>query len=134
MKIYTSYFAKASRLAKDGIVCISIARLSPKWFTGARFTFLAPSKRLLFDKSITDEEFENEYLREVCANLNPVLLKKEIEMVANGHDVALMCYEKPGDECHRHTLAKWMNRHGFDVTEYGQEEKRVETTIEQTLF
>lgn len=95
---------------------------------------MAPSKRLLFDRSITDEEFEREYLKEVCTNLNPVLLKSEIERVANGHDVALMCYEKPGDECHRHSLAKWMNGHGFEVSEYGQEVKREETAIEPTFF
>lgn len=133
MKIYTSYFANAKNLVKNGIVCVSIARISPGWFQGPKMMNLAPSKKLLFDKSITDEAFEREYEREVCSKLSPAWLRREMERVSQGRDVALLCYEKPGDECHRHTLAKWMNANGFDVHEFGQEKKEVRI-VEMSLF
>lgn len=134
MKIYTSYFANTRNLAKNGIVPISIARISPDWFNGCRFLFLAPSKQLLYNRSLTDEAYEREYNKEVCSRLDPNFLRREIEKVANGHDVALLCYEKPGEECHRHTLAKWMNEHGFNVMEFGAEAKKEEKLIEPSLF
>lgn len=136
MKIYTSYFGNVRRLTNDRIVCISIARITPNWFTGYKFTYLAPSRALLYNREITDEEFERVYLRDVCSRIDAQVLRREIERVSQGRDVALLCYEKPGDECHRHTLARWMNERGFDVKEYGHQNavKQEEKVNEPSLF
>lgn len=31
--------------------------------------------------------------------------------------IALVCYEKSGDFCHRHIVADWLNQAGYDVKE-----------------
>ena len=33
-------------------------------------------------------------------------------------DVALVCYEKPSDFCHRHLVADWLNKNGFECKEF----------------
>ena len=56
-----------------------------------------------------------------------------IERLANGKDVALCCYEKPGDFCHRHLVAKWMNEKlGVQIEEFGVSKKP--TYIQTSLF
>lgn len=34
------------------------------------------------------------------------------------NDIALICYEKPTDFCHRHLVADWLNKNGFKCDEY----------------
>ena len=36
----------------------------------------------------------------------------------NGKDIALICYEKPSDFCHRHLVAEWLNKNGFKCEEW----------------
>ena len=36
---------------------------------------------------------------------------QELSAMTGGQDFALVCYEKPGDHCHRHLVAEWL---GFD--------------------
>lgn len=122
MKIYTSYFGNLKTLGKENIVPISIARYSPKWFNGYRYTTVAPTGYMLSGACKHDE-----YLRkyeEILRNLTPQVVVNTLEQISRGKDVALCCYEKPGDFCHRHLLADWLTKNtGFDVTEWMPEEK-----------
>ena len=121
MKIYTSYFGNSRALAKDGIMEISIARYSPKWFNGPRYTTVAPTGYMLSGACSHDE-----YLRrydDILRHLNPQEVISSIEAIARGRDVALCCYEKPGDFCHRHLLSEWLRKNGYDVKEWEPEEK-----------
>ena len=34
------------------------------------------------------------------------------------NDIALICYEKPTDFCHRHLVSDWLNKNGFKCDEY----------------
>lgn len=36
-------------------------------------------------------------------------------------NIYLVCYEKPGDFCHRHLVASWMNQMGIKVKEWKNE-------------
>ena len=36
-------------------------------------------------------------------------------------DFALVCYEKPSDFCHRHLVADWLNKNGYDCEELSDE-------------
>ena len=38
--------------------------------------------------------------------------------MAGTEDIALVCYEKPGDFCHRHLVADWLNEAGYQCEEY----------------
>lgn len=35
-------------------------------------------------------------------------------------DIALVCYEKPEDFCHRHIVAKWLRAGGYDCKEWSE--------------
>lgn len=39
----------------------------------------------------------------------------------NGKDIALICYEKPSDFCHRHLVAEWLNQNGYRCDEWRSE-------------
>lgn len=34
------------------------------------------------------------------------------------NDIALICYEKPSDFCHRHLVAEWLNQNGYRCEEW----------------
>ena len=35
-----------------------------------------------------------------------------------GTEIALICYEKPENFCHRHLVAEWLQEAGYQVQEY----------------
>lgn len=110
------------KLYAAGIEPIGIARYQPRWFSGRNMKHLAPTSYMLSDKCSSEE-----YLRlydDLLNNLNLDELRKQFEII--GHDIALCCYEKPTDFCHRHLLADYLNKNGFDVQEFGVEPKREE--------
>ena len=43
MEIKTGYFAYAKKYGELGYKCVSIARVTPKWYRGIRLTELAPT-------------------------------------------------------------------------------------------
>jgi len=124
MKIYTSYFGNLRALGNAGIMPISIARYSPKWYDGARFPGVAPTSYML-SGACSHEEYLKKY-QEILNRLDPHQVIKNIQAFSGGRDVALCCYEKPGDFCHRHLLSEWLRNNGYDVNEWKPEEKKEE--------
>ena len=122
MKIYTSYFANSRAFSKEGVMPISIARYSPRWYQGPQFTAVAPTSYML-SGACSHEEYLRRY-DEILGKLNPQQVVSAIENISRGRDVALCCYEKPGDFCHRHLLAEWFNKNGYDVKEWESKEKK----------
>lgn len=119
MKIYTSYFAKLSKLPPD-IIPISICGKAPAWYNGLQFKKLAP-KYDFFVK--WKQDHDNDYYierfnDEVLKPLNVETVIAELEVLADGEDVALICYEKPEDFCHRHLVAAWLDENGVECPEY----------------
>lgn len=131
MKIYTSYFANIRNLQKEGIVAISIARYSPKWYYGPRYTNVAPSGWMISGQC-SHEEYLKKY-DEILSCLDANEVVNTIKGISQGKDVALCCYEKPGDFCHRHLLADWLNRNGFEVKEWDSKVER-EKSQQLSLF
>lgn len=39
-------------------------------------------------------------------------------------DIALICYEKPNEFCHRHLVAEWLKEHGLQCKEWTYEGHR----------
>lgn len=80
----------------------------------------------------------DEYLRlydEILANQDAYKVIEQIESLSEGKDVALCCYEKPGDFCHRHILAKWLTENtGIKITEFGVVEKKEPKYEQASLF
>ena len=122
MKIYTSYFANSRALAKVNVMQVSIARYSPSWFYGPRYIVVAPTSYML-SGTCSHEEYLCKY-DEILSRLDPKKVVDDIAAISHGKDVALCCYEKPSDFCHRHLLAEWLTKHGYDVKEWELEGKK----------
>ena len=120
--IYTSYFGKLKSLP-DNIVPISICGKAPNWYKGLEYKKLAP-KYDFFMK--WKENHDNDYYikcynEQVLDELNVSDVIVELNNMINydtNKDIALICYEKPGDFCHRHLVADWLKQHGLDCKEF----------------
>ena len=81
------------------------------------------------DNEYYTEHFNSEVLgalsvQDVLNDLHKLVISKVpadkiCENICRSKDyhIALICYEKPGDFCHRHLVAKWLREHGVDCTE-----------------
>jgi uncharacterized protein YeaO (DUF488 family) len=112
--IYTSYFAFIPKLPSD-MLKISISLFTPKWAqVDGYFRSLNPTEQLLREAksgSIPAEEAMEKYRREILEKLSPVKVYEElIEMLnkSDKHHLVLLCYEKPGEVCHRRFVAEWL--------------------------
>lgn len=117
--IYTTYFAKLKLLPKD-IIPISICGKAPDWYKGLQYKKLAPKYGFFMQwKENHDNDF---YIRcfneQVLAGLNAEEVFNDLTAMAAGHDIALVCYESPGEFCHRHLVGDWLDQNGFHVEEY----------------
>lgn len=109
----TSYFAKS----KNDPNAVSIAWRAPVGFRGIEYKILAPKYWLLRKyKDDGDQAFYIEhYYEEILRRLDPAQVYKEL-----GESALLLCWEKPGEFCHRHLVSKWFRDAGFDVQELNQ--------------
>ncbi len=132
MKIYTSYFGNLRKLKEKNIIPISIALWNPKWYTGLTCKEVAPKPYMLND-NLTEEQYTEMYKRNVLSQRYPNSIIESIRRLSQNRDCALLCYEKPGDFCHRHILAEYLKEQtGEDITEF---ESVVAPKVEQgTLF
>lgn len=136
MKIYTSYFGNLRRLHQEGIVPISIARWNPKWFEGISYKVVAPLPEMLRN-DITEDQYKEQYRRKVLNRVDQSSFLKDLKTLTRGRDCALLCYEKPGDFCHRRLLADWMlETTGLEIPEFGYEkiEDKNPQVMQLTLF
>lgn len=118
MKIYTSYFANGKKLRKNGIKMIGIALFPPKWFYGPTLREVAPTYSILHEES--HEVYTARFKKEVLAKVDPKMFVEVVERISQGTDVALCCFERPDDFCHRHIVAEWLNEKlGLNVEEFG---------------
>lgn len=106
--IRMSYFAKYK-----GPDAISVARITPEWY-GPVPTYLdiAPDKSTLlkYKKTQDKKAYFNEYVAKIS--------KLDLDKVYKDLDgKVILCYEKPGDFCHRFIFAEMMRRRGFEVRE-----------------
>lgn len=120
-KIYTSYFGKIKKLPKN-IIPIAICGKPPVWWKGLQYSKLAPKIGFFLQWKRTHDN--NYYIQhfntEVLDILNADNVIHELKTMSNGQDIALLCYEKPEDFCHRHLVAAWLNKNGYEVSEYAE--------------
>lgn len=111
--IYTSCF---SRYRGDN--GISIARSQPmkngKPYFEELNEFRPPLWMLEGFKAgtITEKEFKHYYRNIVLQGFNPVAWGKRLQ------GKVLLCWEKPEAFCHRHIVADWLRKAGFEVKEW----------------
>lgn len=103
----TSNYARAGSLPN----AVATSQGIPKWFRGRVYKRLAPSWALVHVKD--REEYTRRYRREVLAKLDPWQVYQDL-----GPDAILLCWEAPGEFCHRRLVAEWLEEHlGIQVPE-----------------
>ena len=120
MKIYTSYYGNLRNLPNT-ITPISIAGRKPDNLNIKEYKKLAP-KWGFFQKwkeNHDNDFYIQHFYDEVLNNLDPTKVLEELKNLSDGKDVALVCYEKPKDFCHRHLVSEWlMNYFNVDIQEW----------------
>lgn len=132
--IYTSYFAKLKSLP-DNIIPISICGKAPDWYQGLQYKKLAPKYDFFmkwkenhdnnyyikcFNEQVLEPLFVTRVLNEIHLMM-PVEMREKMQApvwLCPDYHVALICYEKPSDFCHRHLVSEWINLRGIKCEEY----------------
>jgi uncharacterized protein YeaO (DUF488 family) len=114
------------RKFSDSIEPVSIAIVTPKFYKGRTMPEFFPTSKMLWEfKNNSDETaFKARYTAEVLSRLdiNEVQARFNNILRESGKaDIALICYEKSGDFCHRHLLSEWLNNNGIECTEFKPE-------------
>lgn len=132
MEIYTSYFGKLRKLQDNGILPVSIAIGTPRWFFGGTYPSLAPRRGML---KMNEDAYRREFDKILSIN-PPMKVLRDLDVMARNNGkrgVALLCYETPEKFCHRHLVAEWFkNKLGIEVKEYDYVPK-IETAVPEQL-
>lgn len=125
MKFFTSNFRVSGKDPK----AVAISQGIPKWYRGKRMIELAPSWELVKAK-IPETEYTRRYYLENLCKLHAKLIVEDLEDGA-----ILLCWEKPGDFCHRRIVAEWIEeKTGIRVPEIEVKKKSVSTGVEQLML
>lgn len=130
--LYTSYFGNMKKIEEfyknnnKNYIFISICGKAPDWYTGVQYKKLAPKYDFFIKwKENYDNDFYiREYDSRVLSVLEPHAVVKDLyrnislsDVDINNLDIIFLCYEKPGDFCHRHLVSKWFNDSGIPCEE-----------------
>jgi len=112
----TSYFANLKRVANPLAIC----GRSPTWYLGPQFKVLAPKYDFFAAYKAGELDaagYTLQFNEKVLKSLDPVEIYQRL-VKQYGQDVSLLCYEKPGDFCHRRLVADWMSKaNGVEIPE-----------------
>jgi hypothetical protein len=124
MEVYTSYFGMKANIEKEDILPVSIALWKPRWYEGLEYKKIAP-KAFMLRGDYDQDEYIRFYEQWVLNKLNVDEVIKDLERLGDGKDIALLCYEKPGEFCHRHLFAEWMlEQTGWEIEEFRPQPKK----------
>lgn len=115
----------------DNPNAISIARRPPHGWHGGIYMALAPPEWLVDErKTLSEDDYTRLYYKHVLSRLNPKTVYQEL-----GEDAVLLCYESPGDFCHRRIVADWLFvALGHEIPEIGKKKGDAISPDQQTLF
>ncbi|MBV6343083.1 hypothetical protein [Candidatus Magnetobacterium casense] len=114
-KINTSNFRKSAFKPN----AIAISRGVPKYYTGPKYTALAPTWDMVKnERGLSEDEWRRDYEKRVLSKLDVNKVAKELD------GKILLCWEEVGDPCHRHYVGDWLrNKAGVEVNEEGERKK-----------
>lgn len=109
MAIQTSYYDN-SQVSNP----VAISSRPPEGYTGNWYKKLAPPVNpnivVRYKKgTITQEQYVEMYTEMVLNQLDCQAVYNEI-LELYGNDATLLCYELPGEFCHRHLVSEWFNK------------------------
>jgi hypothetical protein len=107
--ILTSNFKTAGHLPQAVAISLGV----PRGWAGRRYTRLAPNRRLV--KIMDPTTFTRLYKSEVLDKLDPMQVIRDL----GGDNFVLLCWEAPGEFCHRRVVSVWMEKAtGIKVEEF----------------
>lgn len=108
--MFTSYFANLKKLPTN-LEPVSIAVGNPVWYRGRRCIELAPTRAML---KMSPDDYNRHY-DAILAKLDPKSIYDQL-----GENAVMLCWEKPGESCHRRRVAEWLESAlGVTITEIG---------------
>ena len=99
--IFTSNFKTAGHLPQAHAISLGV----PRGWNGARCLVLAPPRPLI--KIMDPETFIPLYRVQVLDRLDPYQIIRDL----GGDNFVMLCFENPGDFCHRRVVAAWLRKH-----------------------
>lgn len=110
-RVFTSYFARLKAVEAAGLVPVSICLKPPDWYHGLQYKKLAPTWGCLSDykKDGDEKKYIRRYAKETLHGLALGDVLMELWQLSGGRSVALLCYERPEQFCHRHVFVDWAN-------------------------
>lgn len=126
--MYTGYFDNCTKYKELGLVPVSIAIRTPPYILDLRYPKLAPTPELFFEWKYGNHRGDNAYytkrfVEEVLGKFkDPAEALNELcQMAGTSHDrIILLCYEKPGQFCHRHLVANWIGKNILRRNQHGE--------------
>ncbi len=119
--LYTGYYAKLKKYEEAGLVPVAVSGKVPNFFKGIEYPEFAPRWEVFKEwknERISNEEYSNKY-KKYLNTLDKEEIKFDLDSPHEAGNLILLCYEKPGDFCHRHVLADWLEENfGYKVKEY----------------
>lgn len=103
--MYTSYFGNLRNITNP----LSISGKAPSFYQGPQYKILAPKYSFFNDYKngvISDVGYVEKYY-ELVLNLLDAQEIYTYLTTTYGDSVTLLCYERPGDFCHRRIVADW---------------------------
>lgn len=126
--IKTSYFANRKI---GNLIPVRISEGKPRWWKGqlCECRMLMPTS---FERYCEDADKAKEAL---FKRLDAVGIRSIMASLPVG-DCVLLCFEKPGEGCHRHWVAEWLTQNGVPCEEVSSETPAAQTRPESsgTLF
>ena len=116
----TSYFGNIKNLPAGKAV--AICQGVPHWYHGPGNIRLAPTWAMIRIAK-EDPKLYKRYYNVLLLKLNPFNEFNRMEAMVNNGAI-LLCYEKPGEFCHRRLVAEWFEFHlGIEVPEFQSQEE-----------
>ncbi len=113
--ILTGNFKTAGHLPQG----VAISRGAPRGWPGKSYKPLAPSWNLV--KIADPQEFIRLYRAQVLDKLDP----RKVLLDLGGDDFIMLCWEAPGEFCHRVVVGAWLRKElGVVVEEFNPKMKR----------
>lgn len=74
-------------------------------------------------KQTSDKKmYTRRYYDAVLMRRDSKVVVEDLNQIAKGRSLALICYEAPNKFCHRHLVAVWLSRRGIIVEEFDENE------------
>ena len=123
-KVFTSFFGNSKNLLQYKVRMVSIAIFQPRFMKAEQrdiYAKLAPTAAMLNgvkNKTMGSAEYREKY-DAILSKLDPKEVYSELAAFGKGKDVAILCYEKLPDTCHRHYVTEWLEKGtGIEILEF----------------